>query len=78
MSGLLRLLLPKPGSSDLMVAAVGFIPFSQGSFECLCGLAADPVLRQMRPLAEASQQVTHEDLPSHRPHELIRGDAGPE
>ena len=77
-SGLFGLLLFEPFSADVMVAAVRFIPFAEGRFECLSGLTKDPVLRQMRPLPEASKQVTHEDLPSHLPHEFIRGDAAPE
>jgi hypothetical protein len=62
-----------------MIATVGFIPFLEGGFECLCGLAADPVLRQMRPLAEAGQQVTHEELPSRGlSGQIIRRDAASE
>ena len=77
-SGLLGLLFSEPCCADIMVAAVGFVPFSEGHFECVGGLTADPVLNQMRPLAEASQQVAHGDLPSHGLLQCIRGDAVPE
>jgi hypothetical protein len=62
-----------------MVATVGFIPFLEGSFECRCCFSADPVLRQMRPLAEAGQQITHEEHPSRGlSGQIIRRDAASE
>ena len=61
-----------------MVAVVRLVPLSESSFEGLHGLPADPELRQMRSLAEAGKQVTHEDLPSHGLRQVIRRDADSE
>ncbi len=62
----------EPCVTDVMVAAAHLVPFSLGSFQGLSGLPADPELQQMRSLAKAGDQVTHADLPSHGPHEVIR------